>query len=148
MMSPMIDFILGDLCEEYALQCNERGAIRASLWYARQFLLSLPVMIEPNELLRPLTIALPLLLLDRLWCLVYSLIPLKDGLDRAPGFLIANILCACLCAAIARPAPLAAAAATVFALAFAISAEPPLYIAAAILAVPLTAHLRRSYEVA
>jgi hypothetical protein len=144
----MIDFILGDLYEEYGLQCGERGVLAARLWYTRQILLSLPVMIRPIELLRPLTIALPMLLLDRLWCLVYSLIPLKDGLDRAPGLLIANIVCGCVGAAIARPSALTAALATAFALAFSISAEPPLYIAFALIAVPLTAYLRRSYEMA
>jgi len=144
----MMDFILGDLYEEYGLQRGERGVFAARLWYARQILLSLPVMIKPIELLRPLMIALLLLLLDRLWCLVYSMIPLKDGLDRAPGFLIANIVCGCIGAAIARPSALNAALATAFALACSISAEPPIYIAAALLAVPLTAHLRRSYEMA
>ena len=144
----MIDFILGDLYEEYGLKCGERGVLAARLWYTRQVLLSLPVMIKPVELLRPPMIALPLVLLDRLWCLVYSLIPLKDGLDRAPGFLIANIVCGCVGAAIARPSPLNAMLATAFALACSISAEPPLYIAAAMIAVPLAARLRRSYEMA
>lgn len=144
----MIDFILGDLYEEYGLQCGERGMLAARLWYMRQILLSLPAMIRPVELLRPFIIALPLLLLDRLWCLVYSLIPLKDGLDRAPGFLIANIVCGCIGAAIARPSPLIAALATAFALAGSISAEPPIYMAATMIAVPLTAHVRRSYEMA
>jgi hypothetical protein len=144
----MIDFILGDLYEEYGLQCDARGVLAARLWYLRQVLLSLPVMIKPIELLRPLMIAFPLLLLDRLWCLVYSMIPLKDGLDRAPGFLIANIVCGCMGAAIARPSPLNAALAVAFALAFSLSTEPPLYIAFAMIVVPLTAHLRRSYEMA
>jgi len=144
----MIDFILGDLYEEYGLQCGERGVLAARVWYLRRIMLSLPAMIKPIELLRPLMIALPLLLLDRLWCLVYSMIPLKDGLDRAPGFLIANIVCASMGAAIAKPTQLTAALATAFALACSISSEPSLYIAVAMIAVPLTAHLRRSYEMA
>jgi hypothetical protein len=144
----MIEFILGDLQEEYSLLCDERGVIAARLWYSRQVLLSLPAMVKPIEVLRPLSVALPLLLLDRLWCLVYSLIPLKDGLERAPGFLIFNIACACICAAIARLSPLAAALSTAFALAFAVSAEPPLYICIALIVVPLTARLRSAYEVA
>jgi hypothetical protein len=143
----MIEFILGDLREEYGLLCEERGVPAARVWYVRQILLSVPVMVKPVELIRPLAIALPLLLLDRLWCLIYSLIPLKDGLDRAPGFLITNIVCGCLCAALATPSPLAAALATGFALAFSISAEPSLYIGIAITAVPLAAWLRRCYEV-
>ena len=43
--------------------------------------------------------ALPLLLLDRLWSFVYSLIPLKEGLHRAPTFLAINVICVCLLAA-------------------------------------------------
>jgi hypothetical protein len=44
--------------------------------------------------------ALPLLLMDRLWCLVYSQIPLKEGVDRAPEFLAVNLLALCVSAAI------------------------------------------------
>jgi hypothetical protein len=44
--------------------------------------------------------ALPLLLLDRLWCQVYSQIPLKDGVDRAPGFLAVNLIALCVSACI------------------------------------------------
>ena len=44
--------------------------------------------------------ALPLLLMDRLWRLVYSQIPLKDGVDRAPEFLAVNLLALCVSAAI------------------------------------------------
>jgi hypothetical protein len=47
-----------------------------------------------------LAVALPLLLLDRLWRFVYSQIPLKDGLDRAPGFWVVNLVCVCVGAAV------------------------------------------------
>jgi hypothetical protein len=144
----MIEFILGDLREEYGLMYEERGAGRARVWYLRQLLLSVPAMVKPFEMVRPLAVAVPLLLLDRLWCLVYSLIPLKDGLDRAPGLLAINIVCGCLCASAARVAPLPAAVSAGFALAFSISSEPPLYICLTLAAVPLAACLRRIYEVA
>jgi hypothetical protein len=142
----MNDFLLGDLYEEFAMMREERGPAKARLWYARQLLLSLPVLLKPAELLRPLSILLPLLLLDRLWCFVYSLIPLKDGLDRAPGFLAINILCACFCTLIARPAPVAAGCATACALVFAVSAEPAWYVSIALISVFVTARLRRLIE--
>jgi hypothetical protein len=46
-----------------------------------------------------LGVAVPLLLLDRLWSFVYSQIPLKDGIGRAPEFLAINVLSVCLGAA-------------------------------------------------
>jgi hypothetical protein len=102
--------IWGDLHEEFTLQRAERGLSNAALWYARQVALSMPMLLSP----RPLAILLPLLALDRLWCLVYSLIPMRDGLDRAPGFLAANI---------------------------AVSAQPPLYVVSALLCVTAASHL-------
>lgn len=144
----MIEFILGDLREEYLLLRGRRGRLRARLWYLRQLLLSLPMIAGPASILRPVSIAFTMLLLDRLWCLIYSWIPLKDGLERAPGFLMANIVCACVCALQARPAPWAAFIAAGFALAFSVSAEPSLYVAAALIAVPFSARIGRKYEVA
>jgi hypothetical protein len=144
----MIEFLLGDLREEYILLCEERGQTRARLWYVRQLVLSLPMIVKPDAILRPASIAGTLLLLDRLWGQVYSAIPLKDGLNRAPGYLAANIVCACLCAAVARPAPLTAALATVFALTFAVASEPVVYICLALTAIPLASYLRRLYEMA
>ncbi len=91
----MIDFILGDLHEEFLILRREHGAARAHVWYARQILLSLPVLLRPADLL----LVLPLLLLDRLWCFICSMIPLKDGPAIAhPLSLIANLLCACFSA--------------------------------------------------
>jgi hypothetical protein len=106
------------------------------------------MLLKPSDVLRPAAIVLPMLLLDRLWCLIYSLIPLKDGLDRAPGFLVANIVCACLCTACAKASPLTATVATACALALAVSAEPAWYICILLPAVLVTARLRSSYEVA
>jgi hypothetical protein len=139
----MIEYVLGDLREEYGILCAERGRNKATRWYVRQLLLSLPQLIRPQDLLRAFSAAIPLLLLDRLWCFIYSLIPLKDGLDRAPGFLAVNIVAACACVAIFRPNALQAALATALALALAASAEPPLYISIALVSIPVTARLRR-----
>jgi hypothetical protein len=140
----MIEYVLGDLREEYGILCTQRGVPKARRWYARQILLSLPLLLKPADALRGLSVAMVILLLDRLWRLVYSLIPLKDGLDRAPGFLAANILCASLCTAIVRPRAAWAALATALALALAVSAEPPLYVCLALIFVPVTARLRRA----
>ena len=144
----MIEFILGDLREEFLMLRAERGVTRARLWYVRQLLLSLPVLLKASHMLRPAAIVFPMLLLDRLWCLLYSQIPLKDGLGRAPGFLVANIVCACIGATVVRPSVLSAVVATACGLALAVSVEPAWYICAAMLAVPLAARLRRLYEVA
>jgi hypothetical protein len=139
----MTDYILGDLREEYGILCAQRGRTQATRWYVRQILLSLPHLIRPQEILRAFSAAIPILLLDRLWCLVYSMIPLKDGLDRAPGFLAANIVAACLCVAVFRPNALQAAFATALALTLATSTEPPIYICLAFVFIPVTARFRR-----
>jgi len=97
----------------------------------------MPILLSP----RPLAILLPLLLLDRLWCLVYSLIPMKDGLDRAPGFLVANVAAACWCAVLSRASAPGAAAATALAMLLAISARPPLYIISALVCVTAASHI-------
>jgi hypothetical protein len=129
--------IWGDLHEEFTLQRAERGLSNAALWYARQVALSMPMLLSP----RPLAILLPLLALDRLWCLVYSLIPMRDGLDRAPGFLAANIAVACWCAVLSRASAPSAAAATALAVLLAVSAQPPLYVVSALLCVTAASHL-------
>jgi hypothetical protein len=144
----MIEFVLGDLREEYGILCAERGRRRARWWYARQILLSLlllirPLLIRPGDVLRASAPAIPLILLDRLWCFVYSLIPLKDGLDRAPGFLMANVVAACAAVALFRPRAMWAVLSTALAMAVAVSAEPPLYVALALVSVSFTARLRR-----
>lgn len=136
----MIEHVLGDLREEFALICMERGAGAARLWYARQLLLSMPMIVGPADGARALAIVIPMMMLDRLWCFVYSLIPMKDGLERAPGFLAANVVCACLCAVLSRSSTASAVAGTAVALAVAVSAEPPVYVAAALLSVAGAAH--------
>ncbi|MES1258739.1 MAG: hypothetical protein ABUS51_09920 [Acidobacteriota bacterium] len=140
----MRDAILGDLREEFCLRRIEGGTTKARLWYIRQFLFSLPFLIQPAGPLKALSVALPLILLDRLWCFIYSMIPMKDGLERAPGFLAANIVCGCLCAAFFRLSARWAAAGTALALALAVSAQLPVYVCIALVSVPLTARVRRS----
>jgi len=133
----MTEAVWGDLREEFALQRAEQGLCGAAVWYARQVAFSMPMLLSP----RPLAILLPMLALDRLWCLVYSLIPMKDGLDRAPGFLAANIAVACWCAVLSRASAPAAAAATTIAMLLAVSAEPPFYVLSALVCVTAASHL-------
>jgi hypothetical protein len=76
-----------------------------------------------------------------MWCLVYSMIPMKDGLDRAPGFLAANILCACLCSLLSGSNTLTAAISTAIAMALSVSAAPPLYVVLALVSVTATSHI-------
>lgn len=93
--------LAGDLEEEFG------EAHRSRRWYISQVMRSLLplvlVRVRSGELsgilLRAVAgVALPLLLLDQLWRLVYSQIPLKDGVDRAPAFLAVNILAIAVCA--------------------------------------------------
>jgi hypothetical protein len=95
--------VAGDLEEEFGQSSRSR------YWYISQVTRSLlPLLllrVRSGELSRILLgavlgAALPLLLLDRLWCLIYSQIPLKDGVDRAPGFLAVNIFAVTVCACI------------------------------------------------
>ena len=95
--------VAGDLEEEFGELSRNRG------WYLSQVMRSLlPLLllrVRSGELSRLLLgavlgAALPLLLLDRLWSMVYSRIPLKDGVDRAPEFLAVNLLALCVSAAI------------------------------------------------
>ena len=101
--------VAGDLEEEFADLSRTRGPCAVNRWYLSQVVRSiLPLLrlrVQSGELSRlvlsaMLGVALPLLLLDRLWSLVYSQIPLKDGVDRAPWFLAVNVLALCLGAAI------------------------------------------------
>jgi len=95
--------VAGDLEEEFGQpSCGRR-------WYISQVMRSLlPLLrlrVQSGELSRDLLgavlgAAIPLLLLDRLWCLVYSQIPLKEGVDRAPGFLAVNLIALCICSSI------------------------------------------------
>jgi len=103
------EFVAGDLHEEFLLLCAAEGRSTGSRWYARQVLRSAATLLglrfrsgEAAHLVAAalVAVAMPLLLLDRLWSFVYSSIPFKDGLERAPGFWAANVVCVCVCAAV------------------------------------------------
>jgi hypothetical protein len=103
------EFVAGDLHEEFLLLCAEHSPSAGSRWYVRQVLRSAAALLglrfrsgEAAHLVAAalVAVAMPLLLLDRLWSFVYSHIPLKDGLERAPGFWVANVACVCACAAV------------------------------------------------
>src|SRR5258708_23130273 len=102
------EFVAGDFHEEFIYLCATRGRPAGSRWYAGQVLRSIVTLLglrmrsgEARHLvLALLGVAVPLLLLDRLWCFVHSQIPLKDGLERAPGFLAVNLGCVCIFAAL------------------------------------------------
>ena len=103
------EFVAGDLYEEFLLLCAEHGRRSGARWYGRQVLRSAASLLamrfrsgEAAHLVAAalVAVAMPLLLLDRLWSFVYSTIPLKDGFERAPGFWAANALCVAICAAV------------------------------------------------
>jgi len=102
------EFVAGDLHEEFLYLCATQGPHAGRRWYARQVVRSLfplwGLRMRNGEVAHVvaaagLGVALPLLLLDRLWSFVYSLIPLKDGLERSPALLAVNVVCACVLAA-------------------------------------------------
>jgi len=149
------EFVAGDLHEEFLLLCAIEGRSTGSRWYVRQVLRSAATLLglrfrsgEAAHLVAAalVAVAMPLLLLDRLWSFVYSHIPLKDGLERAPGFWAANLVCVCVCAAVCgslaqslpRAAGVALAGAIGAACAMWCSAAPPPYVYAGlvILAAP------------
>ena len=93
---PSAAFVLGDLEEEFQEQTGGRA------WYWQQVFGSLVPMLKmrvrSQELpVAVLTGAVPLVLLDQLWRVVYSMIPLKDGTDRAAGYFIANLVVLAVC---------------------------------------------------
>jgi hypothetical protein len=103
------EYVAGDLEEEFAIIREARGRRAARRWYAWQVARSVGALLQLRVrsgeltqvvLIASLGVAVPLLLLGRLWRFVYSQIPLKDGLHRAPGFLLFNALCVCACAAV------------------------------------------------
>jgi len=148
------EFVAGDLHEEFIYLCATRGRRASSRWYIWQVLRSVITLLglrlrsgEALQVVLPvLAVALPLMLLDRLWCFVHSQIPLKDGLDRTPWFLAVNLVYACICAALCGSAArslqrtlLIAAATTAsagFALWTAIGATPATYVWLVLLLVP------------
>jgi len=149
------EFVAGDLHEEFLLLCAAHGRPAGSRWYVRQVARSAATLLgmrfrsgEAAHLVAAavLAVAMPLLLLDRLWRFVYSQIPLKDGLDRAPGFWAASLVCVCVCAAMcgglarslyrAIGVALAGAAAAACALWCGAAVTPALYAGLVILAAP------------
>jgi hypothetical protein len=148
------EFVIGDLDEEFAVIAEERGQREAGRWYLRQVVRStIPLIVlrarsgELMEaLLAGLLAALPLWLCDRLWCFIYSQIPLKDGLGRAPGMLACNLAVLAIGALLAGAAArsraraisvaLASLLTTAVAVAASASAAPPLYIALAMTVAP------------
>ena len=110
------ELVAGDLHEEFRYLCAQFGRRAGNRWYAGQVMRSLPQLlrlrIRSGEFTHVLAAfacaAVPLLLLDRLWCFIYSMIPLKDGTDRAAGLLAANVavvmVAAALCGAMAPSA--------------------------------------------
>ncbi len=147
------EFVAGDLHEEFIYLCATRGRPAGSRWYAWQVIRSIVTLlglrIRSSEarhfVIAVLGVAVPLLLLDRLWCFVHSQIPLKDGLDRAPGLLAVNLVCVCifaaLCGASARSfhraiLTAAAAAAAAFALWMAVGGGPASYVWLVLLMAP------------
>jgi hypothetical protein len=149
------EFVTGDLHEEFLYLCQNSGRPAGRRWYAWQVLRSLaPLLamrVRSGELVHllwaaALLVTAPLLLLDRLWCFVYSQIPLKDGFERAPGLLAVNLLCVCagaaVCGWLARNSHRAAAtaavtlAASAVALYAAVGAAPTLYVCLMLSATP------------
>ena len=140
------EFVAGDLHEEFVHLCATRGRRKGSRWYAWQVVRSVGALLrlrlrsgEAMQLaLATLGVALPLILLDRLWSFVHSQIPLKDSLERAPWFLAVNLTYACICAALCgsaarsfRSAAFIASAGTAsgaFALWTSAGATPALYV--------------------
>jgi hypothetical protein len=148
------EFVAGDLHEEFLQLCTARGRSAGSRWYVRQVLQSAAALLgirfrsgEAAYLVATVVaVAMPLLLLDQLWSYVYSHVPLKDGLDRAPGFLAASVVCPWVCGAVcgslaqssrrAVGVALAAAVGAAFALWFGTGTAPALYVGLVILGAP------------
>ncbi|MGO9262977.1 MAG: hypothetical protein ACLQU1_42875 [Bryobacteraceae bacterium] len=157
------EFVGGDLAEDFGCIFAQRGRRAARRWYAWQVARSAPALMalrmrsgELTEIaLRAVTgVLLPLVALDQLWRFVYSQIPLKDGVVRAPAMLAANVLLVALCSWMAgwnalkprsRRAPrapragleaVAALAAVTLAVRVAVGAAPQAYILCLLLAAP------------
>jgi hypothetical protein len=161
-----LEYVLGDLDEEYAEVARARGKRAAGRWYAGQVLRSiLPLLalrVRSGEATHALAAglagaAMPLWLCDRLWSFVYSQIPLKDGAGRTPAQFVLTLVLLCVGAAAAgatagtreRAIAVSASSAllTAAALAAATGATPFVYVALALVLAPLsawTAHWRKS----
>lgn len=153
-----LEYVLGDLDEEFLEMARDRGRRAAARWYAGQVLRSivplLVLRIRSGELTHALIAgltgaAVPLWLCDRLWSFLYSQIPLKDGPGRTPLQFALTLLLLAVCAAAAgatartreRAIAVSASSAlmTAAALAAAIGATPSMYVAAALVLAPLSA---------
>ena len=147
------DFLIGDLEEEMRARTGTRAG-----WYVRQVVRSvvplISMRIRSGEFSGLVAAAcfgamLPLAILDRLWSLVYSQIPLKDGFERAPAYLALNVIALCCCSAGAgvifasheRPRLLAIAVALAAGLAMwsAKGSTPGLYVVAVLVLAPVSA---------
>ena len=155
---PELEFVLGDLDEEYAEMARARGRRAAARWYAGQVVRSivplLALRVRSGEATHALIAglagaAVPLWLCDRLWSFLYSQIPLKDGAGRTPAQFALTLGLLCVCAAAAgatagnRARAIAVSASTALmtatALAAATGATPFSYAAFALVLAPLCA---------
>jgi hypothetical protein len=79
--------VAGDLEEEFASICLARGRSAGNRWYVSQVIRSIVPLAGvwlQGALLRMLcAVAIPLVLVDRLWRFVYSQIPLKEAAVRS-----------------------------------------------------------------
>ena len=152
------EFVAGGLAEAFGSISTARGHRAARRWYAWQVFRAAPrlmgMRIRSGEatgavLRATLGVLLPLVALDQLWRFVYSQIPLKDGLERAPALLLANVLLVALCSwmagwsrvrpsAAVRQGPdvLAALAAVFLAVRVAVGTAPALYVLGLLPAAP------------
>jgi hypothetical protein len=151
--------VAGDLEEEFSLLLQSGGAFAAARWHVSQVVRSawplLQLRVRSGEmtrtaLLAAFGIAAPLLALDKLWQFVYSRVPFKNGLDRAPQFLLFNFILVCACAAAAGAwssvhdgsrsralgLALAAGCGALIAVSIGVGAAPPFYVLAVSLGVP------------
>ena len=102
-------YVTGDLEEEFRGLCESCDLKAARQWYRRQTRASLgPLLairlrkqeLPVDGLTALLTGTLPLLALDRFWCVVYSLIPLRDGTAREPWMFCIDLAVLLLCTAL------------------------------------------------
>ncbi|HTS28578.1 MAG TPA: hypothetical protein VMH81_22055 [Bryobacteraceae bacterium] len=123
--------VAGDLEEEFGLICQSRNHFAGARWYVWQVVRSVVPLIwirmrsgefRQAALAALLGAAVPLVMLDRLWSFVYSQVPLKDGIGRAPSLLAVNVAAVCVGSAITGTAQSSGKAAWTTALALAAAA--------------------------